>query len=79
MVRLALRRKQKIEKRSKIAIRVGKVKIRIDRYDYYAIITSAFAGASIYLVLFSKYDALLQLGLFLSGWGFGSIMERLLR
>lgn len=73
-----MRRRELPRKRARIMIRIGKVKLYVSRHDYYAIISSAFAATAIYLLLVGRMESLWQLGIFLSGWGFGSLMETLL-
>ncbi|MEM2909812.1 MAG: hypothetical protein QXO01_01920 [Nitrososphaerota archaeon] len=73
-----MRRRQLPQKSARIAIRLGRLRVYVGRQDYYALISSAFAATAIYLLLTGRTEGLWQLGVFLSGWGFGSLMEALL-
>jgi len=73
-----MRRRDLPQKRARITLRVDRIRLYVDRHDYYALISSAFAATAIYLLLAGRTEGLWQLGIFLSGWGFGSVMEALL-
>jgi len=73
-----MRRRELPKKSARITVKVGKVRLYVGRQDYYALISSAFAATAIYLLLVGRTEGLWQLGIFLSGWGFGSLMEALL-
>ncbi|MCS7135482.1 MAG: hypothetical protein RMJ14_01840 [Nitrososphaerota archaeon] len=73
-----MKKRELPQKRARITIRVGRMRLYVGRQDYYALISSAFAATAIYLLLAGRTEGLWQLGIFLSGWGFGSLMEALL-
>jgi len=46
-----MRRRELPKKSARITVKVGKVRLYVDRQDYYALISSAFAATAIYLLL----------------------------
>jgi len=72
-----LRTANRIERHGRFIVKAGAFRLNVTRYDYYAVIISAFAGAVIYLTLSGRLEDALVLTSLLSGVGLSELLRRL--
>jgi len=72
-----LRTASRLERHGKFVVKAGALRLNVTRYDYYAVIISAFAGAVIYLTLAGRFEDAFVLTSLLSGVGLSELLRRL--
>ncbi len=72
-----MRASSRLEKHGRFMVKAGVFRFSVTRYDYYAVIVSAFAGAVIYLTVLGRLEDALVLTSLLSGVGLSELLRRL--